>query len=306
MRTPRIAAAASAILLFLPALVVSAVSQRIPVVTQVQGAVFYRTFLMIGVASGSPAVTPRMTLTYRSPVDGTVQTPTLTLAGPIAGGQATTFEDVIQTFKDSGLVRDQDLSVGLFGTLEVVADALTDPSQLSVVARTFSPANGGGTNGIAYVGRDPQTAGSTSRIVTFVRNGTFGARRDHPGQRRLRQRGCDAGRFPGHVPGRGERREDQGLHPVERLRPSPRSRRGRAAQQRLRWLGRTCGDAPHEHHGVADHRRPDLGICGPARLGHERRIVLPHDGGAGAVRQWPRRVGASARRRLGRSAARGK
>jgi hypothetical protein len=174
MRTPRIAAAASAVLLFLPALAVSAVSQRIPVVTQVQGVVFYRTFLMVGVASGSPTVTPRMTLRFRSPVDGTIQTPTLTLADPIAGGQAQTFEDVIQTFKDSGLIRTEDLSVGLFGTLEVVADALTDPSQLSVVARTFSPASGGGTNGIAYVGRDPETAGSASRIVTFVRNGTFG------------------------------------------------------------------------------------------------------------------------------------
>jgi hypothetical protein len=73
MKTPRIAAAAS-VLLFLPALVASAVSQRIPVVTQVQGVVFYRTFLMIGVASGSPTVTPRMILTFRSPVDGTVQT----------------------------------------------------------------------------------------------------------------------------------------------------------------------------------------------------------------------------------------
>ena len=40
MRTPRIAAAVSAIVLFVPALVVSAVSQRIPVVTQVQGVVF--------------------------------------------------------------------------------------------------------------------------------------------------------------------------------------------------------------------------------------------------------------------------
>jgi len=175
MRTPRIAAAASAILLFVPALVVSAISQRIPVVTQVQGVVFYRTFLMVGVASGSPTVTPRMTLTYRSPVDGSVQTPTLTLPEPIAGGQAQTFEDVIQTFKDSGLIRPQDQSVGLFGTLEVTADALTDPSQLSLVARTFSPAAGGGTNGIAYVGRDAQTAGSGSRIVAFLRNGTFGS-----------------------------------------------------------------------------------------------------------------------------------
>jgi hypothetical protein len=175
MRMPRIAAAVCAVFLFVPALVVGAVSQRIPVVTQVQGVVFYRTFLMVGVASGSPTVTPRMILTYRSPADGTLQTPTLTFPEPLAGGQAETFEDVIQTFKDSGLIRQQDLSVGLFGTLEVSADALTDPSQMSVVARTFSPATGGGTNGIAYVGRDVQTAGSSTRLVAFLRNGDFGS-----------------------------------------------------------------------------------------------------------------------------------
>ncbi|HEY2798099.1 MAG TPA: hypothetical protein VGK26_09435 [Thermoanaerobaculia bacterium] len=175
MRTPRIAAAASVALLFLPALVVSAVSQRVPVVTQVQGVVFYRTFLMIGVASGAPTVTPRLTLTYRSPADGSIQAPTLTLPEPIAGGQAQTFEDVVQSFKDAGAIRAQDLPVGLFGTLEVAADGLTDPTQLSLVARTFSPATGGGTNGIAYVGRDTESAGTSWQLVTFVRNGTFGA-----------------------------------------------------------------------------------------------------------------------------------
>jgi hypothetical protein len=130
---------------------------------------------MIGVASGSPTVTPRLTLRYRSPADGTFQTPTMALADPIAGGQAQTFEDVIQTFKDSGLIRAQDQSVGLFGTLEVDADGLADPSQLSVVARTFSPATGGGTNGIAYIGRDTEASGSATQVVAFIRNGAFGA-----------------------------------------------------------------------------------------------------------------------------------
>lgn len=173
MKTPRIAAVASAIL-FWPTLVLGAVSQRIPVVTQVQGVVFYRTFLMIGVASGSPTVTPTLTLEYRSPVDGTIQKPVLTLEAPIAGGQAQTFEDVIQSFKDAGAIRSADRASGLFGTLEVSADALTESSQLSVVARTYSPATGGGTNGIAYVGRDPDGAGSSTQLVTFVRDGTFG------------------------------------------------------------------------------------------------------------------------------------
>lgn len=174
MFKPRVAAAAAAVLL-LPALLVGAVSKRVPVVTQVQGVVFYRTFLMIGVASGSPAVTPTLTLTYRSPVDGSIQTPTLAPGEPIAGGQAQTFEDVIRSFKDAGAIRSEDVASGLFGTLEISAETLTDPSQLSVVARTYSPASGGGTNGIAYVGRDAASSGSSAKLVAFVRNGTFGA-----------------------------------------------------------------------------------------------------------------------------------
>jgi hypothetical protein len=173
MKTPRVCAAVFGAL-FLPAVLAATVSQRIPVVTQVQGVVFYRTFLMIGVASGSPTAIPTLTLTYRSPVDGTVQSPALTLATAIGGGQAQTFEDVIQTFKDAGSIRTADLGVGIFGTLTVTADALSLSSQLSVVARTYSPATGGGTNGIAYIGRDRASSGSMSRVTAFVRNGTFG------------------------------------------------------------------------------------------------------------------------------------
>jgi hypothetical protein len=158
----------------LPAVLAATVSQRIPVVTQVQGVVFYRTFLMIGIASGSPAVIPTLTLTYRSPVDGTSQSPALTLATAIGGGEAQTFEDVVQTFKDAGSIRPADLGAGLFGTLTVTANNLSLASELSVVARTYSPATGGGTNGIAYTGRDTASAGSMSRIAAFVRNGAFG------------------------------------------------------------------------------------------------------------------------------------
>lgn len=173
MKTPRVCAAVFGAL-SLPAVLAATVSQRIPVVTQVQGVVFYRTFLMIGVASGSPSVIPTLTLTYRSPVDGTVQSPALNLATAIGGGEAETFEDVIQTFKDAGSIRTADLGVGIFGTLTVTASNLSLPSELSVVARTYSPATGGGTNGIAYIGRDPGSSGSTSELAAFVRNGTFG------------------------------------------------------------------------------------------------------------------------------------
>ena len=173
MKRPGVAAAVLGILLA-PMALQAVVSQRVPVVTQVQGVVFYRTFLMIGIASGSPAVSPTMTLTYRSPVDGSIQRPVLTVSPAIAGGTSRTYEDLIQSFKDAGAIRTQDQSVGLFGTLQVSADALTSPSQLSVVARTYSPAADGGTNGIAYVGRDTAEAGSASKVVAFVRNGSFG------------------------------------------------------------------------------------------------------------------------------------
>jgi hypothetical protein len=173
MKTPRIAAAASVSLL-LPVLALAAVSQRVPVVTQVQGAVFYRTFLTIGNASGSPTAATSMTLTYRSPVDGSLQVRPLPLANPIPAGQAQVFEDIIQTFKDAGAIRAQDLGATLFGTLTVTASGLSTDSGLSVVARTYSPASGGGTNGIAYVGRGTSSAGSSSKVAAFVRNGNFG------------------------------------------------------------------------------------------------------------------------------------
>ena len=174
MNTPRVCAAAIGAL-FLPALLAAAISQRIPVVTQVQGVVFYKTFLTVGVASGSPAVTPTLALTYRSPVDGSVQTPVLTLGETITGGTSRNFEDVIQSFKDAGSIRSQDVGAELFGTLTVSAGSLTVPSALSVVARTFSPATGGGTNGIAYVGRETGSSGSSQKLIAFVRNGTFGS-----------------------------------------------------------------------------------------------------------------------------------
>lgn len=173
MKTPRIAAAASMSLL-LPALALAAVSQRVPVVTQVQGAVFYRTFLTIGNASSSPTAVTSLTLTYRSPVDGSLQVRPMTLPSPIAPGQAQVYEDIIQAFKDAGAIRAQDLGAGLFGTLTVTANGLSRDSGLSVVARTYSPASGGGTNGIAYVGRSTSSAGSSSKVVAFVRNGAFG------------------------------------------------------------------------------------------------------------------------------------
>ena len=169
MDKPRIAALGLSAL-FWPVAAFAA-TQRVPVVTQVQGAVFYRTFLTIGNASASPMVSTTLTLTYRSPADGSIQAPVMHL-DPLAAGQAVTFDDVIQTFKDAGAIRAQDSSAGLFGTL-TVSPAGASPA-FSVVARTYSPGSGGGTNGIAYVGRDTSAAGTKSKLVAFVSNGSFG------------------------------------------------------------------------------------------------------------------------------------
>ena len=170
MSTRRLAAAAFLALLA-PALASAAVTKRVPIVTQVQGAVFYRTFLMIANASDSPTAVTTLTLTYRSPADGTLQVAPLNIA-TIPAGQAETFDDIIQTFKDSAAIRTQDLGVNIFGSLQVTASGLSAPTGLVLIARTYSPANEGGTNGIAYVGR--ASAGSATELVTFVANGDFG------------------------------------------------------------------------------------------------------------------------------------
>ena len=282
MKRPGVAAAVLGVLLA-PAALQAAVSQRVPVVTQVQGVVFYRTFLMIGIASGSPAVSPTLTLTYRSPVDGSIQKPALTVTPPIAGGTSRTYEDVIQSFKNAGVIRSQDQSVGLFGTLQVSASALTSPSQLSVVARTYSPATGGGTNGIAYVGRDTAAAGSASKLVAFVRNGEFGT----DGTTRANIGFVNEG--TGIVDVRvtyidaatGTKIKDFNLSSVRQSHVQPG--RGRPAEQHLRQLRSAAVDSADQRRGGADHGRKDLRLCRAARFRDQRRLVLPDDRGGGAV-----------------------
>lgn len=171
MKTRRLGAAALAAFL-LPAIASAVVLKRVPVVTQVHGATFYRTLVMIANASSSPTAIAQMALTYRSTVDGTLQSRPLTLNSPIGAGQAVTFEDIVQTFKDSGTIRQQDLGADIFGTLLVTASGLAVDSGLLVIARTYSPSSCGGTNGIAYAGRS--FAGSQTELVTFIRNGEFG------------------------------------------------------------------------------------------------------------------------------------
>jgi hypothetical protein len=147
---------------------------RVPVVTQVQGAAFFRTSVTIGNGSGSRSVNIALRLIYRSPADGTIQSVTLN-EGTLQQSRVLFFEDIIQHFKDEGVIRVQDDDRGLFGTLQVTFVGLDFSLNESIVeARTYSP-GGGGTNGIAYIGRKAETAGSEEAIRAALRNGTFGA-----------------------------------------------------------------------------------------------------------------------------------
>ncbi len=144
----------------------------IPIVTQLQGAVFYRTSITIGNGTGGNPVNIIMRLTYRAS-DGTLQRATVT-PGQLLPYRVSFYEDIIQHFKQAGVIRAADVNGPIFGTLQVTFDANDQSSSESIAeARTYSPANGGGTNGIAYIGRDVRTAGSEI-IKAAVRNGTFG------------------------------------------------------------------------------------------------------------------------------------
>jgi hypothetical protein len=146
---------------------------RIPVVTQVQGAVFYRTSVTIGNATSGHPTAIVLKLTYRSPVDGSLQNATLN-AGQLLGYRALFYEDIIQAFKDAGVIRAADVNSPIFGSLLVTFDADNQALSESIAeARTYSPDTNGGTNGIAYNGRDNLTAGSEV-IKAAVRNGEFG------------------------------------------------------------------------------------------------------------------------------------
>lgn len=160
-------------LLLSPLPVTATVNRRIPVVTQIQGAVLYRTSVTIGNGRGSGSTPVVMRLTYRSPVDGSLQAAFLSPAGPLSGRRVLVYEDIIQSFKDAGSIRAADLAATLFGTLLVSFEALDNVEDAIVVARTYSAATGGGTNGIAYVGVEAGTAGDDG-LLTAVRNGAFG------------------------------------------------------------------------------------------------------------------------------------
>lgn len=148
--------------------------RSVAVVTQVQGAVFYRTSITL--SNGNPSITTpvEMLFSYRSPADGTFQTTTLALNPALGPHRVRFFDDIIQAFKNAGRIRTADASLGLFGTLLVTYGALDIRAEAGVVARTYSPGPTGGTLGIAYEGRCFCETGSRFRVLTAARDGDFG------------------------------------------------------------------------------------------------------------------------------------
>ena len=150
-------------------------TRSVAVVTQVQGAVFYRTSITLFNGNASTTTPVEMLLSYRSPADGSFQITTLNISPNLGPRTVRFFDDIIQAFKNAGRIRSADASRNLFGTLLVTFPALDLRAEAGVVARTYSPANGGGTNAIAYEGRCFCETGATGRVLTAGRSGTFGA-----------------------------------------------------------------------------------------------------------------------------------
>ena len=168
-----------AILLFAASIVCGTargqVERLIPVVTQVTGATLYRTSVTISNASDTASTPVRLDFAYRSPVDGTFQVAPVNISAPLGPHQMGFIVDVVQALKDAGAIRAADLSAPLFGTLKVTFSGISnfDKSHTAAVARTYSAAAGGGTNGIAYQGRCECEIGSRGRVEGGSRSGAF-------------------------------------------------------------------------------------------------------------------------------------
>jgi hypothetical protein len=145
----------------------------VPIVTQVQGVVFYRTSLAI--SNTGPRTFLAISFIYRSPVDNTMQSPVF-IQSVLEPSAAFSSDDIVQLFKTSSDMREADKTVPLFGSLQIDLPDIIDATDISVIARTYSPGPGGaGTMGIAYLGRPlSSTTRAFSRLTTTVRNGTFG------------------------------------------------------------------------------------------------------------------------------------
>jgi len=134
--------------------------------------VFYRTSL--AVSNVGPRTSMGVNFSYRSPVDNTMQ---YTQANEILESLGSfSSDDIVEYMKNRSTMRAVDKTVPLFGTMEIDMPQIVDPTDVTVVARTYSPgADGNGTVGIAYAGRpNSATTVAFTRMMTTVRNGTFG------------------------------------------------------------------------------------------------------------------------------------
>jgi hypothetical protein len=156
--------------------------RSVPVVTQIQGAAFYRTSITIFNGSPTPREDPsgtstsvEMLFSYRSPADGSWQTATLPLGLELGAHEVRFYDDIVQTFKNAGRIRAADVGLGLFGTLLVTFfNSDIDRVEAGVVARTYAAAPGGGTLGFAYEGLFYNSAGSPFPVLGAGRSGVFG------------------------------------------------------------------------------------------------------------------------------------
>jgi hypothetical protein len=151
------------------------VDRLIPVVTQVTGATLYRTSVTISNASDTDSSSIHLQFSYRSPVDGTFQVVPINIQTPLGPHQVGFLVDVVQALKDAGAIRAADVNAALFGTLLVTFNGISffDRAHTAAVARTYSEAAGGGTNGIAYAGRCECESGSQGRVQGAGRSGAF-------------------------------------------------------------------------------------------------------------------------------------
>ena len=174
MRVRTAFAATVVLTLFLAVAAEAAETRNIPVVTQVQGATFYRTSVTLNNGNESITTPVVMEFSYRSPVDNSFQIATLALNPALGPKRVRFFDDIVQEFKNAGAIRTADSNAQLFGTLLVTFEALDIRREAGAVARTYSAAPGGGTLGFAYEGRCFCAVGTTDRALGAGRNGAFG------------------------------------------------------------------------------------------------------------------------------------
>jgi hypothetical protein len=152
------------------------VSFYVPVVTQLQGVVFYRTSLA-AVNTGLPTHL-FLVFRYRSPADNSFQTATYIVPVDIPTDGVFAADDIIGYLKGKSAIRAADQGAALFGTLEVqfFGSIVSDRANFSVIARTYSPGAGNsGTVGISYAGNAIGQQSSFRGLITTLRNGSFGA-----------------------------------------------------------------------------------------------------------------------------------